>query len=107
MRPMRVTDFSRGHCARMVSPSKCTSRADSPRFGFMAGIASHSAGFGLLDSYPPPNYTRDVSNPLSLQNALRERYLIEALIGQGGMGAVYRVADLRLPGRTCALKVMH
>lgn len=35
---------------------------------------------------------------------LRERYEIESLIGQGGMGAIYRARDRRLPGRLCALK---
>lgn len=38
---------------------------------------------------------------------VRERYEVQALIGQGSMGAVYRVADHRLPGRLCALKVMR
>lgn len=35
---------------------------------------------------------------------LRERYEIAALIGQGGMGAVYKATDRRLPGRLCAIK---
>lgn len=35
---------------------------------------------------------------------LRERYEILTLIDQGGMGAVYKAADLRLPGRLCAVK---
>jgi serine/threonine protein kinase len=35
---------------------------------------------------------------------LRNRYEIQALIGQGGMGAVYKAADSRLPGRLCAIK---
>jgi serine/threonine protein kinase len=42
--------------------------------------------------------------PLQPGTVLRERYEIESLIGQGGMGAIYRARDQRLPGRLCALK---
>ena len=38
---------------------------------------------------------------------LRERYEIVALIGRGGMGAVYEAHDRRLPGRRCAIKEIH
>ena len=41
---------------------------------------------------------------LSPETVLQDRYRIEALVGQGGMGAVYKAHDLLLPGRVCAVK---
>jgi formylglycine-generating enzyme required for sulfatase activity/tRNA A-37 threonylcarbamoyl transferase component Bud32 len=41
--------------------------------------------------------------PLNTGQVLQNRYRIEALLGQGGMGAVYRAYDLRLH-KVCALK---
>jgi len=37
---------------------------------------------------------------------LRQRYRLTNIVGQGGMGSVYRAEDLRLPGRICAVKVL-
>ncbi len=42
--------------------------------------------------------------PLALGTVLRSRYKIVELVGQGGMGAVYRAEDMRLEGRQCAVK---
>ncbi len=43
---------------------------------------------------------------LSNQNdpILRERYRVTNIVGQGGMGSIYRAEDMRLPGRFCAVK---
>jgi len=42
--------------------------------------------------------------PLKAGLLLRERYSIERIIGQGGMGSIYLAHDTRLEGRFCALK---
>lgn len=42
--------------------------------------------------------------PLPAGTILRQRYKITNIVGQGGMGSIYRAEDLRLPGRLCAIK---
>ncbi len=45
-----------------------------------------------------------MSQILQIGSVLRDRYQIIDLVGQGGMGAVYKAEDLRLRGRICAVK---
>lgn len=44
---------------------------------------------------------------LSPGEILRERYRIQAHIGQGGSGNIYLAEDLRLEGRLCAIKAVE
>lgn len=43
-------------------------------------------------------------SPLKTGEVLKDRYRINRIIGQGGMGSIYLADDLRLQGRLCALK---
>ena len=42
--------------------------------------------------------------PIKPGTVLRDRYQINKIIGQGGMGCIYLANDLRLEGRLCAVK---
>ena len=47
---------------------------------------------------------QEVQTTLPMGSVLRERYVVDALLGKGGFGAVYLVKDVRVQGNLYALK---
>lgn len=45
--------------------------------------------------------------PVKTGDALRGRYIINKVIGRGGMGSIYLAMDNRLSGRVCAIKEVY
>src|SRR3984957_18200449 len=54
----------------------------------------------------PPSMMGDPNGPLNPGKVLANRYLIEKMLGGGGMGVVYLARDQRLANRPCAIKEM-
>ena len=52
------------------------------------------------------NMLNSLTGKLQANTMLDGRYLIHAMVGQGGMGAVYKAVDTRIQGKVCAIKEM-
>ncbi|MGH7836290.1 MAG: serine/threonine-protein kinase, partial [Candidatus Binataceae bacterium] len=55
---------------------------------------------------PPETGAGALPGPLAAGTVLQRRYLIDRLLGGGGMGMVYLARDQRLSNRLCAIKEM-
>src|SRR5690242_19888689 len=44
---------------------------------------------------------------IDVGSVIADTYTVEALIGRGGMGAVFVASHKRLPGKKVAIKVLH
>jgi len=53
---------------------------------------------------PPP---RDVETDELIGRCLNDTYIVETVLGEGGVGRVYRARHARIPTKNYALKVLH
>lgn len=81
--------------------SCCRALEDPPVDSFVAGLQVAAQG-ATLNGHNTPTFVQDI--PPELAN--HPRYRVSGLIGQGGMGAVYKAVHVRLQ-RTVALKVIN
>ncbi len=80
-------------------------------FELFAESPTAVVGLDELDEHAPVQRTdsgREIPNsaPISAGTVIADRYEVEAVIGEGGMGRVYRVRHVTL-GKRFALKLMH
>lgn len=92
----------------MNQPVKVTdpgAHADAGAFRYLPPIALTTHGATSAEAEAPHEPGTEV-DPL-IGRSLNGTYLIEGLIGQGGVGRVYRARHMRIRTKLFALKVLH
>lgn len=71
------------------------------RISYVGQKLRKDGGFAIND-----RWNTHTTGQLDRRTLLHKRYLIQRVIGQGGMGAVYQAKDLKRQGAVCAIKEM-
>jgi serine/threonine-protein kinase len=98
-------------CGRVNPAGSCFCNgcgAALPSTGPQRQFPSHQPSRERTPHPPPPapSPPEPETGFLAPQSVLSGRYVISRCVGRGGMGAVYQAADIRIPGKTWAIKEM-
>jgi tetratricopeptide (TPR) repeat protein len=82
------------------------SQFDAGRLSLVASRAGGTAALERSDVAPHGPWVGAVARRWQVGDVLNERYAVKEVVGEGGMGLVYRVLDALHPERSVALKTL-
>jgi serine/threonine protein kinase len=90
---------------QVICPHCGTSNPDTYRFCVVCGARLGAVSTAVPPMPPRPAVTGPLTPPASTA-ILAERYVVDQILGRGGMSTVYRAFDLRFSNRVVAVKEM-